>query len=448
VTTFGLNLSLIVWLLTATDVSWAPSDGGEATIATETPFAPDPQHPWNRLYRVLYTRTAQDGSIYDQEGLDPVFRPASRFLTEGASHDAAIKALDQFLDAHSGHRISDPLKRAILQRDLWAVFNTTTGETCHQVLVSEAGQVVVTDRFVDQGDEGLDRVDARRALQRRLVQAMRLVALDPTEIERLSDNLADAVKSGEFPAGFDPDHPQRPFLSDLLRDRSWVAVSHPERSENNLPAAPEHVAFTKGRSAFVVLLRLPGGREETEDYLQEVQRRGLVPFPTGTQTALVRRTLLIDRSGSVHPSPLTESVQIRIFRRLDTGDPLMFTLRRSDLFAGRHGGLRAVEDDETSYFDFQVFAGDVFESANLPPALILRQTCTSCHARSDGRGGIYSVVSSSTRGLGAIGNSRAVLVATEPRDQFRATIEWLRQTYSWGLLQGLWQLPAEGVSSR
>ena len=37
------------------------------TDARETLFDADPQHPWNRLHRLLYSRTTQDGKIYDQE---------------------------------------------------------------------------------------------------------------------------------------------------------------------------------------------------------------------------------------------------------------------------------------------------------------------------------------------------------------------------------------------
>ena len=44
---------------------------------------------------------------------------------EGKSHEQAIAVLDEFLAEHGEELVKDPLKRAILQRDLWAVFDWT-----------------------------------------------------------------------------------------------------------------------------------------------------------------------------------------------------------------------------------------------------------------------------------------------------------------------------------
>jgi hypothetical protein len=171
--------------------------------------------------------------------------------------------------------------------------------------------------------------------------------------------------------------------ADLLAGHgSWVAVTNRSRGNEEFLAAPEHVRFTKGRSVLLVFLRLPDGRSATDAYLKKMQDGGVPQFPEGTQTALLRRMLVIDRSGTLRESPLTESLQIRVYRKLDLAAPYEYRLRRSDLFAGRHSGLKAVSAEETSYFDFQTRGADVFEMAKPPAAGPIMQTCNRCHLAS------------------------------------------------------------------
>jgi hypothetical protein len=406
--------------------------------AQESLFDSDPKHPWNRLHRHLYARTMQDGKTYDHESLETLFLPTSKFLVSGPSHREVLALLDEFLKDRADRRIKDPLKRALLQRDLWAVFTTTSGWVHQQVRINQKGRVTTTDRHQDVGDTALPFPAQRRALQKRLVQALRRLALRAEEIAALPDNLTAAVRSGAFPRAYDPNHPRRPFLPpDLLAgDGSWVVVTNPTREPNGAPAAPAHAAFTKGRSLFLVLLRLPQGRKATETYLKTLQNGALSQFPEGTQTALVRRTLLIDSTGQLRVAPLTENVQLRVFRKLDEGDAFEFTLRRSDLIAGRHGGLRPVRADETSYFDFQTRSGDVFEMKKPPPAPVILKNCVGCHGRVEAKGGIYSVNTIYNRGLD---EESPGLMPSGLREEARAVLNWTRKTYSWGLLQGLWQ---------
>ena len=407
-----------------------------------TLFHSDPQHPWNRLHRLLYSRTTQNGRFYYEESLEPLFLPGSKFLTEGLSFQQAITLLDEFLKERADERINDPLKRAIMQRDLRAVFSTTVSDARQVIRVDqERGLISVTDGIEDPGDDTLSEKQRgrRRELQKRLVTVMRRIALRPDEVNALPDNLTQAVNSGAFPRTFDPRVPTQAFLpTDLLAEHgSWVAVSNLTRANEELLAAPEHVRFTKGRSIFTVFLRLPEGRPATEAFLRKMQDGNVPQFPEGTQTALLRRMLLIDNSGTIREAPLTESLQIRVYRDLDSGIPYEYTLRRSDLFAGRRGGVHAVGADETSYFDFQTRGKDVFEMPRLPDGEAIMQTCGRCHSRVDGRGGIHTVntiyarVDTKQRSTG--------LVATTLKQQERLTIDWVRKSFTWGLLQGLWE---------
>src|SRR5437016_6684438 len=78
----------------------------------------------------------------------------------------------------------------------------------------------------------------------------------------------------------------------------------------------QHFNGAGGRAAHVVFLRLPGGRAVTERYLKELGRDSIKQFPPGTMLAMLRRALAVDRSTKVRVTPVTELVQIRVYRRI------------------------------------------------------------------------------------------------------------------------------------
>jgi len=388
-------------------------------------FHTEADHPANRLHQHLFSRTHQDGTVYTLEELEPPFRPSSRFLIEGASHQQALTLLNDFLKLDADRQLKDPLQRAILQRDLWSVFGTTSGGTLPRFRI-QGDRLVRTPGFDDAGDMELERRSERRELQRRLVQASKRIALSPREIEALPDNLADAIKAGSFARSYDAKQPERPFLPpDLLdADGPWVPVS------NGDLAAPGHVMFTKGRAVFTVLLRLPQGRKATEAYLSEFRDGKLPDVPQGTHVALLRQTLLIDKDGAVRPTHLIESLEMRVYQDLEQPQVYQFSMRRRDLFAGKTGGLRSATEDETAYFAFGGVKLDVFEM-NKPPQPEKALNCMACHTGVAG-GGIH--------GFGILRATDApVLQPTKIADQTRRTIDWTARSYSWGLLQGMWE---------
>src|SRR5262249_4215564 len=153
------------------------------------------------------------------------------FLTAGPSHEQALAVLDDFLESQAKRPIKDPLRRAVLQHDLWGVFVTTAGLAGQEVIFTREGRTLKTQQFIDYGDNDLDRLPQRRQLQRRLAAALRLLALTGAEIDALPDNFSRAVKTGAFPTEFDPDHSGQAFLPpDLLAaDGPWVAVTNSTR---------------------------------------------------------------------------------------------------------------------------------------------------------------------------------------------------------------------------
>src|SRR5262249_26602808 len=163
------------------------------------------------------------------------------------SHEDAIRLLDEFLTRGGDRLVRDPLKRAVLQHDLWAVFDWTAYPYRHRY-----------------GAEG--HPAARRAVPRQLGAAIRRRARPRSALPALPDNYAAAVKSKAFAAQDDPEHPGTPSLPADLFDAEgpWVCVGGP--LDGPAPVAPAHTRFFSGRSVFLVFLRLPGGRKATLAY--------------------------------------------------------------------------------------------------------------------------------------------------------------------------------------
>jgi hypothetical protein len=136
--------------------------------------------------------------------------------------------------------MQDPLKRAVLQRDLWAVFDWAA-----------AGP-------------GLPR--QRRELETRLAEAIHRVALTSAQVRALPDNYSDAVATQQFAPAYDPRNPRHPFLPpELFRsDGPWVCLS----AFSQEPTAAVHFS---GRSLFLVFMRLPGGRDATLAYIHKLR---------------------------------------------------------------------------------------------------------------------------------------------------------------------------------
>ncbi|HET9711511.1 MAG TPA: hypothetical protein VFP64_06505, partial [Pyrinomonadaceae bacterium] len=265
-------------------------------------YDPEPNHMWNRLYRCFYRREGRDGREYGYDELDPLLWWSTKYLLKKPAYQDAIVVLDEFLSAHAENMIADPLKRAIFQRDLWAIFDWTT-------------------TVLNNSQEKLD-------LQIKLVQVIKRLALSSDQIAALPNTYKQATNSRAFASAHDPNKREQPFLPPDLFDQKgpWVQLS----ARGGEPIALAHVAFFSGRSVFLILMRLPEGRAATVKYLKTLsdfpkpwlpdpeEPRRLLPnpdlpeFPPGTQLALVRGMVLIDSEGNLRPTNIIEDVQIRV----------------------------------------------------------------------------------------------------------------------------------------
>ena len=412
----------------------------------------NPNHIANRLHRALYRRESPDGHEYGYDELDPLLWLSTKSLLTDPANGEALKVLDEFLSTHGERALDDPLKRAMLQRDVWAIFDWTTEcFECNQRSATTAA--------------------AKLNLQARLVQVMKRLALSPQQIAALPDTYKQAIDAGAFARAYDPNKPEQAFLpSDLFEAQGpWVALS----IRGGDLIAPGHTSALSGRSVFLVFMRLPGGRAATLDYLKtlgafrnpwlmdpQYQRPmpnpDLPQFPVGTQLALVRRMVLVDTNGEIQLTKIVEDVQIRVHRSipalirnvldLDRNearaalDVYEFKLTRMKLFAGEAGGLHSLTKTDAEFPLFRSHDIDLFEkSSGRLDQRMLRvslEACASCHFQP----GIHSVLSRGRRFANP--ENTELLPSWEANYQADATRWWKGRQFSWGLLQGLWISPS------
>jgi plasmid stabilization system protein ParE len=397
-----------------------------------TIFDSDPNHIWNRTYTCLFVRQSTDAKEYGADALDLLLWNNTHYLLTGDSHRRALACLDEFLRSHGERAVEDPLKRAILQRDLWAVFDWTARND--------------------------DLPEQRRELESRLAVAIHRLALTPEQIRTLSDTYDAAVATQRFASAYDPRNPAEPFLPpDLFRpDGPWVCLS----AHSGEPTALQHFYFS-GRSRFLIFIRLPGGRDATLAYIERLRSSAQPPllggllnlalpqFPVGTHVALVRQLIVVDSTGKLVPTKLTESVQLRVYHAITPGTRYMnyingpsshdqdffeFRMSRPELFAGRNGGLVAVGPTETEFATFNTHGMDAFDQASpLEGQNVILKRCVGCHSDS----GIHSV-QSRTRWMKQ--PPRAGGHQSEPFAwETDVTIARKAQQVEFKLLQRLWQ---------
>ncbi len=392
-------------------------------------YDPDQAHLWNRLHRHLFVRVATDGREQGLDALDPFLWSETRHLIEGASHRQAINLLDEFLAAHGERLVTDSIKRAMLQRDLLAVFDWLAHKPPEQQRQAHG-------------------------LAERLAAVIRRVSLTRAEAAALPDNYRAAVNSKAFAAEFQTDRPDAPFLPiDLLDEEgSWVCVGR----NDGEPTASIHAVAFAARSTFLVFLRLPGGRDQTLEYLRNLgayprlwvrDPRGLEnlvlnaeapQFPAGTQVALLRRALLVDAEGALFPSPLVEDVQLRFYHAQPAGAASSaaqahasqffyeFKLSREKLFANQDGGLRPVLSGDEEFRQFMSHGLDPFEAESQDARLVgterVLTSCTTCHAAP----GVRSWLSL---------RPAAKLASVKPSEEVNRSLEWHTKQVSWQKLR-------------
>jgi len=383
-------------------------------VASATLYDADPRHLWNRIAGSLNTWQVK-GSAKTTVDLDPLLWPSEEYSLMGDAQRAAVPLLDEFLRSDGEKLIRDPLRRALFQSNLWLLYDWAASSR-------------------------------DRDLERRLAAVLKRVALSADEIRALPDTYAAALASRAYPPAFDPDRPDDPFLPAELLDPTgpWILLGN-ERGREKLPLAQKHVTFFEGRSSFLIFLKLPDGRREGLEFVEKLRDPKKAPLGassprSGSQLALLRRAFVLDDAGRIVPTPIVESLQLRVHGDFPAGRKLpagffermtKFDLRRQRLLAGERGGLWALgpEDREPLYVlslgFFPSRAADGVPAAGNP-----LERCILCHT-SGGR------LESQARMFFEI--PRPALAATTLAEEERRAAAWKEGQPSFQRLRQSWK---------
>lgn len=462
----GPPLVVLLLMLTssaggAPPVDWYHSAGPlRGSLKSDAPlplYDPDPQHLWNRLFAAFYIRPSelpsrpeypQDSTKLDEwdrkmrtgklppgpvvnriEGGDvPGFLawPKTRHYSEVATFQRTDKLLDEFLQTRGERLIDEPLKRAFLQRDLWAVFDHLARQNIARF--GDAGlaqrRAAIPDYKIDAEEVQHDdaaAIQRRETLCRKLAVVIRRLALSKTAIDALPDNYAAAVQSGAFSEGHDFDSRTNYLPSGLLtQPGDWVEI-------DNAPGSLHHdqregqLAYTswsiRGRSYHRVFWRFPEGRPAVERYLDYLQRDGVDweksarqgsialkgdvrQIPVGVENAIIQCMIVLDENLNPVPTRIVELVHLLIYKNVDgaadpqtnTGRGLIarqYVARRRLLFDGlKQGGLERQSDDASTY-RVLLTADKDWGAFGRQQSVV--QTCLHCHMYDRNRVGVFSV---------------------------------------------------------
>jgi hypothetical protein len=418
----------------------------------------DPEHLWNRLFAVFYIRPSelpsrpeypQDSTKLDEwdrklrygklppgpvvtrfEGGDTknfLAWPRTRYYSEPGTSARADTLLDEFLTTHGERLIDAPLKRAFLQRDLWAVFDHLIGQDIARYGDGDLIRRGALNRDVygSEPDEvpfdDPDAMQRRGILCRKLAVIIQRLALPPAVIKALPDSYAAAIRSGHFASRHDFDCQSNYLPACLLTSPDeWVEI---DTSSESLPhhkqeGQIDYMAWSiQGRSCYRVFWRFPDGRKAVEEYLKYIREEGvewektarqghvaLKPdvrqIPVGTEAAIVQFMIVLDDRLVPVPTRVVESVRVSVYKNVDgTRDPetntglgligRVYGAKRRLLFDNlKHGGLARVPDDAPTY---QVLLSGHDDWGHFERQQSVVQTCVHCHMHWKWKTGVFSL---------------------------------------------------------
>ncbi len=390
------------------------------TLKSDRPlplYDADPQHLWNRMYSAFYIRPRALPASSEQpattrfEGGDVI-----EFLAWGKTEywsgmDVFGKVnplLDEFLQRGAETSSIDPLKRAVFQHDLWAVY----------------------DHLIDQNiKRTADRATrARRVvLCGKLAKCIQRLALPATAVAELPDTYTLAIQSGAFAASHEFEA-ERNYLPPglLTQPEEWVEVDfhqpnlHEDISDRFVTL---HAQSLQGRSYYRIFYRFPQGRRQVIDYLKSLNETGIdwkqaaydgfvrlrkdaPPIPVGTEVVLLQLMMTVNDQLRPVPTKIVESFQFRVFRNIDgSSEPptntgvgvnvLDYRLKRHLLFERqRSGGLEREPEGMPQY---RVAVDGLKGTApdwGFADNSVLFQQCVDCHmSRRNDRLGVASIPS-------------------------------------------------------
>jgi hypothetical protein len=362
----------------------------------------DPQHLWNRMYAAFYIRprilplTGEQPEIVRYEGGDVIEFLAwgrTTYWSSAAVRQRVKPLLDEFLDEGGARLIHDPLKRAVFQHDLWAVY----------------------DHLIDQNINRIGNLETRQrrdALCRKLASCIQQLTLSTDELKKLPNTYELAIASGDFVPQHNFDSTANYLPHGLLTNRNeWIEIDFyfPKMHEDIMDRFVSlHARSLQGRSHYRIFYRFPEGRQQAVEYLKSLEQMeidwkrsaqfGFIPplkagppIPVGTEVALLQLMMSMDDQLRPVPTRIVESFQFRVFLNLDgasipttnTGvgiNVLDYRMKRHLLFDDlKSGGLKREPEDEPQY---RVAIGGLKATApdwGFDGKKVLFQQCADCH---------------------------------------------------------------------
>lgn len=435
------------------------------------PYSPDSNHIWNRVQNSMLLRTGFDGSKWGCDEVDPLLWLGSKHVLVGAKYKETVELLHEFLNSHGERLVRDPLARALFQRNLIAVFHWAA-QPISVGDVSRAEEPPNQDQSLKCCAECRGNYvgcyKERTQLSELLAAMIKAVAISTDEIHRLPDNYRalKATKTGDglpLPGG--------PGFTLIGRD-------------DGMAVAPIHLSYFP-MSEFLVYLRLPPTGPTATEYIEATRifsrsRAQVVSasarnprgpnsqldncllegqceppqFPVDTETALVRRAILVSNEGEPVLSPITETVQLRQYRSIPDrhaafergNDPQVaeFRLSQRALLEGRPS-LRRVADDEKGFSTFGTQGFDFFFEPASPETLSLQSqgvrfgpsrvlaACQACHQNP----GVGSFTTYSRMQFEPAERQFILLHASTEEQEAAAALRDLKASATWKLLHAM-----------
>jgi len=366
-------------------------------------YDPDPDHLWNRLFDTFYRQNVLNYAGGDRKKtvanwvgpdvLDPPLGCHPRFLLDDEPFARCNAVLDEFLSQQGAEQISDPLKRAVLQRDLWAVFDVLAA-TNHSLRISGSIDPLPTPTTPSQEQH-------RSILEGKIARVIRSLVLSPMEVKGLPDTYTAAIQSGASSTGLE--NSSNDFIpNDLfLTNTAWVEVQPGKLLS--------HTLMVGGRSVFRVFVKSPPGFTNVlEDHLRNLDewRRQYQAWatlwrtnyataeksqpqppsgelPVGTQFLLLREMICLDENLQMIPTHIVESVQFRTtYKEGFLEHPVAHEaeLNRALLFAGKRGGLKPIASGELRNGGYEGLGSLLVDNkGNGSPLIAFPQNCLACH---------------------------------------------------------------------
>jgi len=352
-------------------------------------------------------------------------------LVDLSSPEAAA-LLEKFSARPADLGLVGPMEQALAQRLVWAFFDA-------QYL---SWRWVDPDRKLNQVTvPGPPKQKKPEATLRPAAQLIRRLALSEAEIRALPDPYARTVESKRYPATFDPEKPTEPFLPADLWDPEgpWISLGN----STDLPLALRHTKYFGGRSSWQIFLRVPEGRQSGLDLVRSLSTyRGQKPhdapkIPAGMIVVIVEQPILINAANVLVPSPLVETVEMRVIHqpngrfglKKDVQSAFRFRLRPDLLLANDPAPLRPRGFDEADWEPVQLLVENG-RTGGFPVRGSSLVHCSACHGFAQAQ----------TLGIFELRFADAGTLETlAPAKERERLLRWKEKDESWKELQSFWK---------